>query len=470
MNQLRCLVLAGATLTWLCAVSNLRAQEAAAAAPMARPLAAPADAAPPAESGPVPAAPSGGPVIEMPPEESAPAAAAPSAGPGIELGVAPRSDSLSRGLTEARLAQPSTVIGGYGQFVLSALKPGNADEFNARANVRRLVLFVAHPITDDIRVYTELEWENVIACGSCQGSVELEQAFVHARLAGDALAFRAGLMLVPMGIINQWHEPPVFHGVERPNVDNLIIPSTWRELGAGFTGTLASQLFRYELYLTTTLNPLRLGENGIGGGRTLGSLAPAKAFAVTGRAEVEPVLGAIAGASFFVSDLGANGDYYRQSGRERSLRLPLIGYALDARARRWGFEARILWSQFFFPNAGDLIAAYRDDGSLLFPPEATIGTVPTRMQGGYVELAYDALSLLHVSHQLLAFVRLETYDTQAAVPSGYKRNPNLDIDELTVGLTYRPVTQLVFKTDLQLRDRRLGWDEVQWNLGFGYMF
>ena len=60
--------------------------------------------------------------------------------------------------------------------------------------------------------------------------------------------------------------------------------------------------------------------------------------------------------------------------------------------------------------------------------------------------------------------------SQAAVPSGYKRNPNLDIDELTLGLTYRPVTQLVFKTDLQLRDRRLGWDEYQYNLGFGYMF
>jgi hypothetical protein len=67
-------------------------------------------------------------------------------------------------------------------------------------------------------------------------------------------------------------------------------------------------------------------------------------------------------------------------------------------------------------------------------------------------------------------VRLETYDTQAAVPDGYKRNPALDIDELTAGLTYRPVTQLVFKTDFQLRDRRYGWDEFQYNLGFGYMF
>jgi hypothetical protein len=272
-----------------------------------------------------------------------------------------------------------------------------------------------------------------------------------------------------MGIVNQWHEPPVFHGVERPAVDQVIIPSTWRELGAGFAGTIA-ELFRYELYLTTTLDPLRLGENGLAPSRSLGSFANARAVAVTGRAEVEPVLGVIAGASFFLSDLGANGTYYRRTGSERNLRLPLLGYALDARMRRWGFEARVVWSQFFFPNAGDLLAAYREDGSPLFLRDATVGTVPERIQGGYIELAYNIFQQLQLSHELLAFVRLETYDSQAAVPDSYKRNPALDIDELTAGLTYRPVTELVFKADFQLRDRRLGWDEFQYNLGFGYMF
>ena len=462
MKHISCFLLAGAAL-WLCTAPDVRAQENAPAAPELEVPAPP----PPLP----PAAPSSGPVIEMPPEELAPPAKAPAANepPLIQLGVTAPSNTLNRGLTEARLTQPTTVVGGYGQFSLNAIKPGD-DQWNTRASVRRLVLFVAHPITDDIRVYTELEWENAVACSSCSGSVEVEQAFVQARLLGDALALRAGLILVPMGIVNQWHEPPVFHGVERPNVDNVIIPSTWRELGAGFSGSLASQLLRYELYLTTTLNPLRLGENVLAGARTLGSLAPAKGWAVSGRAEVEPVLGAIAGASFFVSDLGGNGDYFRATGKQRSLRLPLIGYALDARMRRWGFEARVVWSQFFFPNADDLVAAYREDGTPLFPREASEGTVPSRMQGGYAELAYDALSLVHVSHQLLAFVRLETYDSQAAVPKGYKRNPNLDIDELTVGLTYRPVTQLVFKTDLQLRDRRYGYDQLQYNLGFGYMF
>jgi hypothetical protein len=388
----------------------------------------------------------------------------------VQFGASADAATLSRGLGPARMAQPHTVVGGYGQFGLNALRAGTQGEFDARASVRRLVLFVAHPLTDDIRVYTEFEWENALACRSCSGSAEIEQAFVQWRLLGDALALKAGLVLIPMGIVNQWHEPPVFHGVERPMVDTLIIPTTWRELAVGFAGTLA-ELLRYELYLTTTLNPLQLGETGLLGASALGSMARAKAFAVTGRIEVEPLLGVIAGASFFLSDLAGNGDYFDANKHALDLSLPLLGYALDARMRRGGFEARLVWSQFFLPNSDALLTAYRADGSTpLFAREDTIGTVPERVQGGYVELAYNVLSLLHVTHELLVFLRLETYDTQAKVPKGYDKNPALDVDELTAGLTYRPIPQLVFKTDLQLRDRRLGLDEVQWNLGFGYMF
>jgi len=461
----------------LCAVDTALAQ----ALPVTP---AAASDAPPAIEVPPSAAEPRGPIIEMPPP-AAPDPTRAQLGPDdpttaettaeqadqgwLRLGVASNDETLIRGLQPARMAQPRTVIGGYGQFTLNAVKPGDADEFKATASVRRLVLFVAHPITDDIRVYTEFEWENTVACAACQGAVEIEQAFVDARLLGDALSLRAGLVLIPMGIVNQWHEPPVFHGVERPAFDTVIIPTTWRELGAGFTGQIA-EVLRYELYLTTTLNPLRLSETGLASARTQGSFAPANGYAVSGRAELEPVLGMIAGASFFFSNMGGNADYYRQDGRERDLKLPVFGYSLDARVRRAGFEARAVWAQFFLPNSDDLVVAYRADGSPYFPREATEGTLPTRLEGGYVELAYDVLSLLHVSHELLAFARLETYDTQAAVPKGYKRNPALDIDELTLGMTYRPVTQLVFKGDLQLRDRRYGYDVLQWNLGFGYMF
>jgi hypothetical protein len=431
--------------------------------------AAPPSAAPEAPPGTPPAPPPpAGPAIELPPE----AASAPDSSEqrAVHFGVDAGDERvMTRGLQPIRLEQQGTVIGGYGQFNLDALKVGTADDFTTRANLRRIVLFVSHRLNDDIAVYTEFEWENALACDGCKGSAEVEQAFVDWKLARDSLVLRAGLVLVPMGIINQWHEPPVFHGVERPMVDEFVIPTTWRELGAGFTGRLG-EIYHYELYLTTTIDPMGLGPEGLAGGLTQGSLAPAESVAVTGRFEVEPVLGVIAGAAFFLSDAGSNGDFFTVSGRKRNLSLPVLGYALDARARRWGFEARAVWAQFFLPNSGDLMSARREDGSPLFPNADTTGPVATRIQGGYVEVAYDVLHQLHTTHELLPFIRLETYDTQAGVPHGYTANPRLDVDELTTGLTYRPIRQLVFKSDVQLRDRRLGYDELQIDLGMGYMF
>jgi hypothetical protein len=414
--------------------------------------------------------PAAGPAIELPPEAAVPRGTkTPNDAPDVQLGTATDDTTLTRGLGPARMAQSRTVVGGYGQFGLNVLRAGTRGPVDANASLRRLVLFVAHPITEDIRVYTEFEWENALACSTCVGSAEVEQAFVQWRVWGDALALRAGLVLVPMGIVNQWHEPPVFHGVERPAVDTLIIPTTWRELALGLTGSYAERL-RYELYLSTTIDPTKLSPLGLTESSSFGGLSKAKAFAVTGRAEVEPLLGFIAGASFFLSNLGPNAEYFDANKHPRDLTLPLYGYALDARMRRAGFEARAVWAQFFMPNSDALVGAYDDKGNPLFPAEDARGTVPKRVQGGYVELAYNVFALAHLSHELLAFVRLETYDTQAAVPKGRVQNAALDIKELTAGLTYRPISQLVWKTDIQLRDRRLGPDDVQWNLGFGYMF
>jgi hypothetical protein len=410
-----------------------------------------------------------GPMIELAPEPAAPEPQA-AAESGLQIGVDASDDrTLERGLQPERMKVHGTVIGGYGEFNLTAQKVGPDADFDTRANVRRLVLFVAHDFTDEIEVYTELEWENAMACPDCEGAVEVEQAFVQWKLLGDALALRAGLVLVPMGIINQWHEPPVFNGVERPSTEQAIIPTTWRELGVGFTGSVA-EFCHYELYLTTTLDPTELGPDGLIGARRQGSLAPAEAFALTGRFEVEPLLGLIAGASFFASDTGGNADFYHPSGSAWNLSVPILGYALDARVRRWGFEARALWTQFFLPNSEDLMQAARKDGSLWYPNLAETGPIPERIEGGYLELAYDAFHLLGITHALLGFVRLEIYDTQAGVPDGYSANPLLDVQELTAGLTYRPIPQLAFKADVQLRDRRLGLDELLLNLGMGYMF
>lgn len=399
---------------------------------------------------------------------------------------------LLKGLQDTRLHAGSTVVGGYGQINGSArsIGPGpNGEMLNTPtydASVRRFVLFVAHTFGDeglarDFRVYTELEWENAIACRTCVGSVEIEQGFLEWSLLRtkhdrDALALRGGLLLVPIGIINQWHEPPVFHGVDRPRVEEgAIIPSTWRELGAGIVGDPLNGV-HYELMLTTGLDPTRISADGFAAARSNGGRAPAQTLQVSSRVEVEPFLGFLVGASGIAGDLGGSylgaRPFFSADGSPLPLVLPIYAWSLDARVRKSGLEARALLAGFHLPNAGDLMQARRDDGSALFPIEkGSTDALPERTIGAQLEIAYDVLRpFAFTEQQLLPFARLELYDGHAAVPAGFVRDASLSVKELTTGVSYRPIQQVVLKGDVQVRNRRLGFDEAQANVGVGYMF
>lgn len=386
-------------------------------------------------------------------------------------------EELIRGLRDHRMHSGDTVIGGYGEFDLSFLRTGFGNPFVGSANVRRLVLFVSHNFTDKFRAYAELEWENALTCRGCVGSVEVEQAFVDWRLLDDTLGLRAGLILVPMGIINQWHEPPVFHGVHRPDVDQLIIPSTWRELGIGAFGEHG--MMRYELYAMTAFDPAQFGANGFSAARGQGAFQRANAMAVTGRFELEPWLGTVFGASIYASDAGGNLDPVNALGEPTTVHVPIFGYSLDARIRKWGFEARAIFAQFFSPEADALMRASRDADGVVVPyfqnttagPDAVSGPLASRIEGGYIEAAYNVLRFVPTTEQqLLPFLRLEYFDTQAAVPTGFSANGRLNVRILTAGVSYRPIQQVVVKSDIQLRDRQFGLDEFAINVGLGYMF
>ncbi len=412
---------------------------------------------------------------------------------GVGLGSDVADHVLLRGLQDMRLQAGHTVVGGYGQINGTALSVGPSDDGgpinnpNYSASVRRFVLFVAHTfgesgLAKDLRFYGELEWENAIACRTCVGSVEIEQGFVEWSLVKrpdrDLLALRAGLLIIPIGIINQWHEPPVFHGVERPRVEEgAIIPTTWRELGAGVTGQPLPGL-RYEAYLTTGLDPTGITPEGFVGARSNGGRAPAQTLQISTRVELEPTLGFLVGASGIAGDLGGSilgaRSFFDVNGDPLPLVLPIYAWTLDARVRRFGVEAKALIGGFHMPNAGDLMQARRADGSLLFPVKANTGSneaLPQRTIGLELEVAYDVLRPLQVTEQqLLPFVRLEVYDGHAEVPDGFERNPALSVRELTAGLSWRPIQQVVIKADVQARNRRLGLDEAQGNVGVGFMF
>ena len=405
--------------------------------------------------------------------------------PGLGLGLDVSEDELMKGLQGARLRAGRTLLGGYAQLNLTALSVGPGDDGGAvndvemRATVRRLVVFIAHTFTDDLRFYTELEWEHAIACRTCVGAVEIEQAFVEWDLVksgreAPALTLRSGLVLIPIGILNQWHEPPVFHGVERARLEEGLIPSTWRELGIGALGELRPGL-TWEAYLSTGLDPLRFTSSGFGAGRGNGGLVDTSSVMLSGRLELEPFLGFLTGVSAIYGETGGlpitSERFADATGKPVRLTLPLLAIEADARVRKNGLEARALVVSMHYPNAADLLAAKRLDGSPTIVLTDGPGAVPEWMLGAQLELAYDVFKPFRFTEaQLLPFVRVEFIDQQAAVPVGFVKDRSLRTKELTVGLSYRPIQAVVFKLDGQLRNREVGNDEVQANAGLGLMF
>jgi hypothetical protein len=391
----------------------------------------------------------------------------------VAIGAGTTTDEeLVRGLAAQRFrsaeaSSTSTAIGGYGEAEVLGPRNGAGASREWVADLPRFVVFVAHSFSDRIRLYSELEVEHGVACAGCKGEVEMEQAFLEAKVWRDAIGVRAGMILVPMGIINEWHEPPVFHGVLRPNVETIIIPSTWNDIGAGFFGRPTEPL-RYELYAVEGLDPTGLSSAGLGGAKQDGSLATAKAWAVTGRVEYEPLLGVVLGASGYASDAGRNADFYDHTGQKEDVRVPILGWDVDARWRRSGLEWKVLYAEWHLPNAGQLMGALDVTGQAYFPdPTQPIGTV---LRGGYVEGAYDVLRPFGLREQLLPFVRIEAYDTQSAVPNGFRANPALNVRQYTAGFSFRPLQQIVVKADVQLREHRSGEQDTQINFGLGFMY
>ena len=127
-------------------------------------------------------------------------------------------------------------IGGYGEVLYN--QPTN---LNGELDVQRLVMLFGYKFDDRVQFVTEIEFEHV-------KEVYVEQAFVNYSVA-NGLNIRAGLMLVPMGIVAEFHEPTTFNGVERPSMDKYIVPTTWREIGIGVAGRVDALSLRYQAYL-----------------------------------------------------------------------------------------------------------------------------------------------------------------------------------------------------------------------------
>ena len=128
------------------------------------------------------------------------------------------------------MAEPATKLGGYGELHVNMLENQLTGEESNILDLHRFVLFLQHDFTDRLRFNAELEIEHALSGGDAPGEVELEQAYIEYDWA-QRHSLKAGVFLVPVGILNETHEPPTFYGVERNPVEKNIIPTTWGEGG-----------------------------------------------------------------------------------------------------------------------------------------------------------------------------------------------------------------------------------------------
>lgn len=184
-------------------------------------------------------------------------------------------------MTEAKASK--TTIAGYGELHYNNLSAEDSSHDVEEIDFHRFVLFFGHEFNDKTRFYSEFELEHSLAGDGKPGEVELEQAFIEFDLKQDLYA-KAGLFLVPVGIINETHEPPTFYGVERNDVESIIVPSTWWEAGAALNGRWGSG-WSWDLALTSGLEMPTTGGNAfrVRSGRQKVAEALASDGAITGR-------------------------------------------------------------------------------------------------------------------------------------------------------------------------------------------
>jgi hypothetical protein len=348
----------------------------------------------------------------------------------------------------------TTSIGGYGEVHYTN---ASGPDTPGQVTVKRFVVYLAHSFNEKLALRSELEVEDTkVEGGEDGGEVALEQAYLDYTFS-PTFTLRAGLLLAPVGIINEVHEPPTYNGVSRPDFDNDVIPTTWRDIGLGLVGSIpGSSGLNYRLYLVNGLKASGFdAATGIRGGRQEGKEASFANPSITGRLEwARP--GLRIGGSFWYGG-SANQDAGLGTG---SFANAVALIAADARYDVGPFMFRGEVANISVRDAEAVNAAFATQ-------------VGSRIRGGYVEAAYNILSTLAPAsaQRLNAFLRYENYDTHAGVPAGVVDDESLARRITTFGLSYKPLYNVVFKGDYQLQRNKAGLGETNVaSLGVGYQF
>jgi len=348
-------------------------------------------------------------------------------------------ESTVESVEAAVTTRSSTEMGGYGELHMNRTNQGDEIDFH------RFVLFFNHAFSERLNFYSELEIEHSIAGEGQVGEVELEQAFIQWDYQAEQRA-KMGLFLLPIGILNETHEPDTFYGVERNSIERNIIPATWWEAGVAFNGEI-SPGWGYDLAIHSGLNLLTGSESEPVGASRRSSLrsarqkvaeANADSLAYTARVSYSAIPGLqVRGAIQHQADITQGDDE---------------GFGIDA-IRANLFEVDINYSR----DRVGLRALYArwmiDQGIERLNPGAN------RQLGWYLEPSY------RLSPEVGFFARYGEYDLTAGQQATSDKRRQWDL-----GMNYWLHENVVLKFDLQRQDNETGKNRAGFNIGLGYSY
>ena len=350
---------------------------------------------------------------------------------------------------------PRANLFGYGEFSYSRPRRNAAD---AVATVRRGVLGWAYSFDDRTRFAAELEVENAVVSAGDRGEVALEQFYLERDLT-ERIAARAGLFILPIGYLNEVHEPTRYYGVTRNFVETAIIPTTWRELGLGFRGTTQAGL-RWDAGAVTSFDLTKWDasstegrESPLGSIHQEGQLAKARDVAFYGALNYNGIPGFNVGGSVFTGGVGQKQPNFAGA---------------DARVTLG--EAHTRWQ----PGKWDLSALIARGGfSNIAALNATFAgqptPVPSRFGGWYGQAAYRLWQ--SGDYALNPFVRYERFNTALGypgLPPGLAPALEPDMRVATIGASFYLHPQVVLKADYQTFLNNHQFD--RFNVGLGFHF
>jgi len=329
----------------------------------------------------------------------------------------------------APAASSKTTLGGYGEVHYNNLEKDDGSGDKNEVDFHRFVLFTSHQFTDSIRFFSELEVEHSIAGDGQVGEVELEQAFIEWDISANQSA-KAGLFLMPIGIINETHEPNTFYGTERNNVEKYIIPATWWEAGAALNGELAQGL-SYDIAAHSGLF-MDDGEYKPRDGRQKVGKAKADDMAFTGRLKYTAIPGLELATSV-----------QRQNDVRQGEGEGISGTLIETHLawQKNDFQLRALYAAWDFDTAINDIKQGADEQT-----------------GFYIEPSYKLTDKIGV------FARFSEYDNTAG------SSVDSAVEQFDIGINYWLHPNVVFKMDYQDQDNNSGTGSDGFNIGVGFSY